>query len=83
MRRCGHEMEQNLAASSLMPPAGDHRLTRLASAQPPGNPIDVEADDPVLGRTPPTAAANPGRIKSSERTGERRLSATRLPVLDK
>jgi len=27
--------------------------------------------------------ANPGRIKSSERTGERRLSATRLPVLDK
>jgi len=43
-------MEQNLAAIFANAPGGDHRFTRLVGAQPLGNSIDVEVDDPVLGQ---------------------------------
>ena len=46
-------MEHNLAAIFANASGGDHRLTRLASAQPLGNSIDVEIDDPVLGQIAP------------------------------
>jgi hypothetical protein len=39
-------MEQNLVAIFANALGGDHRFTRLASAQPLGNSIDAEADDP-------------------------------------
>ena len=54
---------RTLRPSSPMPPGGDHGLTRLTGAQPLGNSIDIEVDDPILGQIaldkslvpPPTA----------------------------
>ena len=46
----GHQMEQNLAAIFADGPGGDHGLTRLTGAQPLGNSIDIEVDDPILGQ---------------------------------
>jgi len=48
--RAGHEMQQHLAAILADAPGRNHRLARVASAQPLGNPIDVEISDPVLGQ---------------------------------
>ena len=48
--RAGHQIEQNLAAIFADAPGGDNRFTRLAGAQPLGNPVDIEVDDPILGQ---------------------------------
>jgi hypothetical protein len=43
-------MQQHLAAILADAPGRNHRLARVAGAQPLGNPIDVEINDPVLGQ---------------------------------
>ena len=58
--RAGHEVEQNLATVLADAPGGDHRLTRLASAQPLGNPIDLSrspARETASGRSRPMASS--------------------------
>ena len=44
----GHEGKQHLAAVLADAPGGDHRLARLAGAQPLGDAVDIEVDDRVL-----------------------------------
>jgi hypothetical protein len=43
--RAGHQVEQNLAAIFTNPPGGDNRFTRLAGAQPLGNPQRMQRLD--------------------------------------
>ena len=76
--RAGHQMEQNLAAIFANAPGGDHRLTRLAGAQPLGNSIDVEVDDPVLGSRAEFLERHSRRLQDGAAEVHYRHAAVRL-----